>query len=166
MKQFGLSALPIGSMLTLGHQVLDVPKLVMLGGCVLLGVGVTWVLARPTAPRAQQDQDDTGRSLRYEAADIWALDRFCASIGEVQRAMPELRSVSIDLCNVPELDASSLACLDHAVQRLMSRGIRVAIQGCTAEVEVELRRRGLSGEPGKRCIVSRSATDRGSPGRT
>lgn len=140
----GLCAVPIADpSLALGPQSLDVTKLVLLAAMLLFCVGVAWMLARPATPRATRDREDEGRFLQYTAANIWALDHFCSSIGEVKRAMPELIFVCIDLRNVPALDASSLASLDYAVKRLTHRGIRVAIQGCNARLAMELKRRGL-----------------------
>lgn len=88
-----------------------------------------------------------GRDLTFLAANIWALDHFCSSLGRLQSAMPDLRALCIDLRNVPVVDASSVACLHSAVRQLRRKGVRVSIQACAPAVASKLTRLGIPVEP-------------------
>jgi hypothetical protein len=96
--------------------------------------------------------------LRFTAPNLWALDAFCASLGQLENAMPELRVVRIDLRNVPAVDASSLAAVHSAVVRLKGHGVALSIRGCAPLVAAELLRSGLPVEPSHSVLVVHQGT--------
>ena len=96
--------------------------------------------------------------LRFTAPNLWALDAFCASLGQLENAMPDVRVVRIDLRNVPSVDASSLAAVHSAVSRLRGHGVALSIRGCAPLVAAELLRSGLPVEPSHSVFVVHHGT--------
>ncbi len=71
-------------------------------------------------------------SLSLRAANSWALDHLCRSIGTTLHESPDLRELEIVLTDIAVLETSSIASLKYALARLHEARVQVSIKGCSA----------------------------------